>query len=90
MMAVTVAGSSIGSSFPVSREVSFVLAGAAPCKEGSARTTRCAEDVRETSQKPDSVCWSLLDDRKSLSVVTALEIQRIVIGGVEMNDLARA
>jgi hypothetical protein len=34
------------------------------------------------------MCSSLLNDRKNLSIVTALEIKRIVIGGVDMNDLA--
>jgi hypothetical protein len=29
------------------------------------------------------------DDRQRLGVVTALEIKRLVLGGVDMNDLAR-
>jgi len=39
--------------------------------------------------EPETTWSSPVDNRKTLSVVSALEIQRIVIGGIEMNDVAR-
>jgi hypothetical protein len=74
---------------PSEERGSTQVLGGEPCDSDLSKTRRRRTNDFRNRRAKDNV-FILIDDRKTLSVFGALEIQRIVIGGVQMSDLERA